>query len=180
MQTILLIRHAEKPERHTTARGVSEEGTLDANELTVQGWQRAGALAQLFTSATTRHPALTAPSRLFAAARTPESSSRRSISTLEPLARVIGHPVQTSFGPGQEQELATHVCQLDGTTLIAREHKRLPRLAANISNDGTQPPVNWPDDRFDLVWIFVSEADGTRRFVQVAQRPLAGDRAERL
>jgi hypothetical protein len=42
---IMVIRHAEKPDDSGTVFGVTTEGLQDPEELTVRGWQRAGALA---------------------------------------------------------------------------------------------------------------------------------------
>ena len=45
---IMIIRHAEKPDDAGTVFGVTIEGHQDPEELTVRGWQRAGALATFF------------------------------------------------------------------------------------------------------------------------------------
>ncbi len=37
-----------------------------------------------------------------------------------------------------------------------------------------QTPQTWPDDRFDIVWVF-ERADGGWSFTQVPQLLLAGD-----
>jgi hypothetical protein len=44
---ILLLRHAEKPDRSESGPGLTPEGQEDAQSLTLRGWQRAGALAVL-------------------------------------------------------------------------------------------------------------------------------------
>src|ERR1051326_1971230 len=48
--TILLIRHAEKPEDPDLGPGLTERGVDDKHSLVVRGWQRAGAWAVLFGS----------------------------------------------------------------------------------------------------------------------------------
>jgi hypothetical protein len=43
---IMIIRHAEKPDGQTA--GISMAGGQSPEELTVQGWQRSGALVRFF------------------------------------------------------------------------------------------------------------------------------------
>ena len=45
---IMVIRHAEKPDDAGTVFGVTAGGQQDPEELTVRGWQRAGALVTFF------------------------------------------------------------------------------------------------------------------------------------
>ena len=46
---VMIIRHAERPDKEGKAKGVTAEGKHDDGSLTVQGWQRAGALAIFFS-----------------------------------------------------------------------------------------------------------------------------------
>ena len=54
---LIIIRHAEKPDPQANIGGVSEAGGADRNDLTVRGWQRAGALVRLFNPHPPRVPA---------------------------------------------------------------------------------------------------------------------------
>jgi hypothetical protein len=45
---IMIIRHAEKPDPSANIVGVTEGGDVDKDDLTVRGWQRAGALVRFF------------------------------------------------------------------------------------------------------------------------------------
>jgi broad specificity phosphatase PhoE len=67
---IMFIRHGEKPDDNGSVRAVDENGAHDPNELTVRGWQRAGALVRFFAPPNGKfsHPALATPTTLFAAA----------------------------------------------------------------------------------------------------------------
>jgi hypothetical protein len=42
----MIIRHGEKPAGDGSDAGVSPEGNADAEDLTVRGWQRSGALVR--------------------------------------------------------------------------------------------------------------------------------------
>jgi hypothetical protein len=67
----------------------------------------------------------------------------------------------------------------DGDVLVAWEHERLPLIANRLVGDQSSVPQLWPDDRFDLVWVFEpGPTGGGRRLRQVPQLLLAGDRAE--
>ena len=46
--TVLIARHAEKPNENELGSGLTIEGTHDDKSLVVRGWQRAGAWAALF------------------------------------------------------------------------------------------------------------------------------------
>jgi hypothetical protein len=176
--TVLIVRHAEEPTADGRERGVAESGAQCDDELSVRGWQRAGALGHLFASGSSpRHPGIRRPSHLFAAGPSPAHPSRRSVSTLLPLARRLGLPVSRQFTCGEEEALARHVCALDGAILIAWEHQHIPRLAEHLVNDDSRIPERWPADRFDLVWLVVGDDFGRRRFAQVPQMLMAGDAA---
>ena len=41
--TILIIRHAEKPDEAWPGPGLTEQGENDTESLVIRGWQRAGA-----------------------------------------------------------------------------------------------------------------------------------------
>jgi hypothetical protein len=153
-QTVLVIRHAEKPGQGGSI-GVSESGTADPNQLSVRGWQRAGALTQLFSGESARHPGDTNPDWLIAAAPSDDYPSLRSASTLTPLSRLLDLPISLHFTPGDEAALAHHLDGLDGTILVAWEHERIPELARHLMSGDDTVSNSWPDDRFDLIWLFV-------------------------
>lgn len=120
---ILLIRHAEKPTPDGVVQGVDGFGKPSADELSVLGWQRAGALAALFAGADGRRPGLFEPSYLHAARPTPEAPSVRAVSTLQPLADLLGLPISMECAVGEERRLASMLSELDECALVAWEHK---------------------------------------------------------
>jgi hypothetical protein len=66
--------------------------------------------------------------------------------------------------------------------LISWQHEAIREIARNLVA-GSEPkatiPAQWPDDRFDIVWIFDPPAKGRRRWqvVQVPQKLFPDDAA---
>jgi hypothetical protein len=66
-EKIMLIRHAEKPDETGSVLGIDEAGRPDPNQLSVRGWQRAGALVRFFAPLGQEHPkGMATPSAIFA------------------------------------------------------------------------------------------------------------------
>ena len=169
------IRHAEKPISGRT-EGVRTRGAKDDASLTVRGWTRAGALVQFFLSPTSL--GIHRPDHLFAVRFDLGfvGSSRRSRQTVRPLAETSGMRCDDRFGEGQEDLLARAVQRLQGTVLIAWSHGHIPIIAGALC-PGVPIPEEWPEDRFDLVWV-IDRSGKRQTFRQVAQRLLAGDEAD--
>lgn len=62
-----------------------------------------------------------------------------------------------------------------GPVLISWHHSHIPELARHIAGEPPGCPHQWPDDRFDVVWV-LDRADAAWRFSQVPQRLFATDR----
>ena len=165
----MIIRHAEKPTDDGQAQGVDFSGTADPNDLSVRGWQRAGALATRFD-----RDGVPAPELLFAPGVTEDYRSTRAIHTLQPLAALHGLVISTRFTIGEEAALAEELARHAGWALVAWEHKSLIALANALVGNDRLTPQHWPDARFDLVWV-LRRKRGAWTFRQVAQALLAGD-----
>jgi hypothetical protein len=190
---IMVIRHAEKPDG--THEGVTAHGDQDKESLIVRGWQRAGALTVLFdpTNGSLQNPNLAVPKIIYAA--NPEkpseadddegkkgSKSKRPLQTITPLAERLGikDKVNVEFAKGQEKEMVDSVLAKTGVVLISWQHEKISDIAKHIvgSKAPTKPiPTKWPDDRFDIVWVFTPPASSSPEwgFVQVPQQLLSGD-----
>jgi hypothetical protein len=180
---IMLIRHAEKPavidnENHL---GIRSDGTEDKDSLIVRGWQRAGALCTLFGPAQAgAGRGLAVPDHIYAA--DPEKStesgtkSRRSKQTVSALAKLLGIQTNLDHGKGQEAAVAASVLAAGGTVVICWSHERIPEMAREIPGGDLPATRSWPDDRFDVVWVFELGTDGRYTFREVPQALLAGDR----
>jgi broad specificity phosphatase PhoE len=171
---IMFIRHAEKPGTGTDGNGVTPEGAEDDESLTVRGWQRAGALASFFSKPER------CPTAIFASGLGPGSKSKRPMQTVTPLADLLNQTKQVAFMTTYLKDdlkpLMKDVLSREGVVLIAWEHKGIPDLARQLSGAASVPP-NWPDDRFDMVWVF-DKSDSDWVFSQLPQLLLAGDSAE--
>jgi broad specificity phosphatase PhoE len=169
---IMLVRHAEKPIADRV-QGVRARGVVDAASLSPAGWQRAGALVAFFARPTSIH--ISRPDHLIAVRfdRADAKSSRRSAQTIKPLSRMLGLPIDVAFGEEQGIRMVEAVMKLDGVVLIAWSHGNIPRIAEAIG-PGLVKDLEWPEERFDLVWVF-EQKQGSFRFVQVPQLLAAGD-----
>ena len=175
---IMLIRHGEKPSPDGTVLGVTMDGTASPDELSVRGWQRAGALVRFFAPADgVNRPGLQKPEFLFAQGTAQHVTSVRAPHTLGPLAALLGTAISTEFAKGQEEQLAAALRASTGPALVAWEHRALCVLANFLMGDDKHTPQAWPDDCFDVVWVFDANGSGWA-FSQVPQRLLAGDRTE--
>jgi hypothetical protein len=175
---IILIRHAEKPTAVPPVAGVSENGTQDARELTVRGWQRAGALIRYFVPANRSFTdsRLAKPDIIFAAGAASQGESLRPQHTVLPLARFLGGTLDLSHRKGNEVNLAAALLQAEGVVLCCWQHEGIPAIANRILGKATCPQT-WPEDRFDMAWIFDPLRDGGWSFVQIPQMLLEGDKA---
>ncbi len=92
VEKVMLVRHAEKPDEAANIRGVDEYGRTDPNQLSVRGWQRAGALVRFFApmKGQTFPAGIATPSSIFACSPRGASSSLRPESTVRPLAAALG------------------------------------------------------------------------------------------
>jgi len=165
--TLLIIRHAEKPDGDATGPGLTHLGKQDSKSLVIFGWERAGAWTALFGSGMggSSYPT---PQAVYAAnpdsTKDSSDSSRRPYETVLELAARVGlNKPNTSFAKGQEAALVAALLPLSGTALVAWEHKAiisdiLPLLP--VSNSGDLP-THWSGKRFDVVLRFDRATDAT-------------------
>jgi hypothetical protein len=147
--------------------------------LSVKGWQRAGALATFFgpRPQDLRRPGIETPQFLFAPGQSAHVRSVRAEHTIGPLSELLGLRISKDFRKGEEAALAAAVSENPGVTLVAWEHHAILQIADSLAGDADLTPQTWPDDRFDLVWIF-DRSEGSWRFTQVPQLLLPGDSDE--
>jgi hypothetical protein len=155
--TILLIRHAEKPET--------------GMDLTPAGFARAAALPQLFGGATPHN--LPRPDFLFATHVS--KNSNRPVETITPLSEALKLPISHDIADKDFATLATEL--LSGkyagkVVLVAWHHGSIPAFAKAL---GAVPPYDpWPVMQFDRVWR-IDFSGGQAVLVDLPQGLMAGD-----
>src|ERR1043166_1595016 len=96
---IMVMRHAEKPAKDGLPLGVSLEGERNSESLQTRGWQRAGALANLFapTNGKIQNDSLAKPQFLYASKPLRRKGSRRPFQTILPLAEKLAIPINLNY-----------------------------------------------------------------------------------
>lgn len=169
-QVVYLIRHAEKPTGRDAVLGVDGQGQQDKHSLTPRGWQRALALAGLFTSG---QRGIAVPQHLFAAR---PDSSKRSLETLTPLSEKLHLPINSTIGADEISAAAAAIARTPGVTLVAWEHHAIAPLVAALGPVNPPPPTKWPGSRFDVIWAF-TRAGIDWQFSQIPELVLDGDQS---
>jgi hypothetical protein len=171
-RTIFVIRHGEKP--YDDVRGVDLSGRHNEHSLIPVGWQRAGALAHLFSP---RVPGFAVPTELIAPKyNAATDDEHRTHQTILPLAGLLGLPIHAKHKVGHEEALAEELEKSTAAvTLVCWEHQAIPTIAQAIA-PGADIPECWPDARFDVAWRFTREPmEPVAGFAQLPEMLLAGD-----
>ncbi len=175
-QQILVIRHAEKPALIGKPYGIDRDGEPHPHSLIVRGWQRAGALVPFFCDS--RSPSVQRPTAVYSPpSHGTQGDHGRPFETIVAVAEGLHVEPETRFTLEEETALVRYILASSGVALIAWEHKRIPLIANAILGNASAPQA-WPDDCFDVVWIFDRQPDGSYAFSQQPQLLLAGDRSE--
>jgi broad specificity phosphatase PhoE len=177
----MIIRHAEKPNEEGPVRGVMAGGGHNRHDLTVRGWQRAGALVRYFAplSGVCHDPLISTPRVIIAAAAVTGSLSLRSQHTVEPLAALLALPIDERHPEGDEASVALVALSAPSPVLIAWHHRRIPALVDAVTDAQVSHPRRWPDSRFDVVWVLDRAGpEHPWTFSQTAQQVLPFDRSD--
>ncbi|MVU82545.1 hypothetical protein GPX89_35610 [Nocardia sp. ET3-3] len=175
----MIIRHAEKPTGSGKPYGLTEDGEQDVESLTVRGWTRAGALVELFDprnpdgSPAALRPGLLRPATIFAS-DPGAHGSKRPEQTVTPLAAALNVKIDQRFPKGQEAQLVSALAGAAGPVLISWQHENIVAILAQLNGIAPAPPKSWPDERFDIVYVFTRNGTGWT-FTQIPQLLLAGD-----
>jgi hypothetical protein len=175
---IILLRHAEKPAKDKEPYGVTPNGERSKESLSVRGWQRAGALTNLFAPADDHfeHPSIAKPQFLFASKPLRRKGSRRPIETITPLAEKLAIKINSDFERSEFEDMIEEVFSRKGVVVICWQREYIPAIASVILGSKKIAPRDWPEDRFDLLWVFdLERASLSYKFKQVPQKLLGGD-----
>ena len=175
---IMLVRHAEKPAKVPPPYGVTRKGDRSKESLEVRGWQRAGALIGLFAPVNGHHPpALARPQFLYASKPLRRKGSRRPIETITPLAEKLKIEINSDFQRSEFEDMLEEALSCKGVVLICWQREYIPEIALDILDGRNLAPSEWPEDRFDVTWVFdLNRRSGKYKFKQVPQNLLKGDR----
>lgn len=174
----MVIRHAEKPAKDSAPFGVTAEGERNKESLEVRGWQRAGALANLLAPHNDhfQHASLAKPKFLFASKPLRRKGSRRPLETLTPLAQKLELRINSSFQRSDFESMIEEVFSCKGVVLICWQREYIPDIASYILGDKKIAPSDWPEDCFDMIWVFDLVGSSSKyTFKQVPQKLLGGD-----
>jgi hypothetical protein len=190
--TILIIRHAEKPEEGGDS-AVDASGAPDSKSLTPRGWQRSGAWAELFAPSLGQQRVLPKLTAVFASAPASHkeiaagnggSKSRRPLETVTPLAAKLGIQVDLRYGKGNEADLATTISTTKGVVLVCWQHEDIVAIATAIvplDSKGPGIPAQWPGTCFNVIFRFDrSDSVSPWVFQQVVPVMLNGDGSGQL
>jgi hypothetical protein len=154
--------------RRPAISGVTEAGARDKDELTVKGWQRAGALVRFFNPpvAPNLGAGVAVPGAIFATPPANDSPSKRPLHTVTPLATDLGLDIRTDFALHEEKTLVARALGAAPVVLICWHHERIPKLAGELGIE----IEDWPDGVFDRVLVF--DRSGVRWMLSVVQQHL--------
>ena len=154
--TILIIRHAEKP-----------DAEKDPN-LSPRGFERAAALAHVIPEHFPRPDFLIATKK--------SASSERPLETIEPLAKALHMEIDSKYKDAEVADVARSVMtdpKYNGkTVLIAWHHGKIPELARALGV--TDAPTKWNSEAFDRVWKITYD-HGLAKFTDLPQKAMPGD-----
>ena len=84
------------------------------------------------------------------------SHSRRPLQTVTPLAEALKLTPVTIHTKGEEQALVHDALGRSGTVLICWQHQNIAAIGNLIVGNNTTVPQSWPEDRYDLIYVFES------------------------
>jgi len=177
----MVMRHAEKPAKDGPPYGVTLEGKPNKESLQLIGWQRAGALANLFapSNGAMQNAALAKPEFLYASKPLQRKGSRRPLQTITPLAEKLSLPINWNYERNEIEDVLEEVFSRRGVVLMCWQREYIPMIAAQILGTQDRIPLVWPEDRFDMIWVFdLDLRSGKYRFKQIPQRLLSGDQVQ--
>ena len=177
---IMVIRHAEKPPSEPPPYGITLEGARDKECLTARGWQRAGALASFFApgNGAFQDPSLAKPQFLYSSKPVKHKGSRRPFETIMPLAEKLKIRINSDFLKFETESMLKDAFLREGVVLICWQREHILQITDQILVNKAVAPPEWPEDRFDMVWVFDRNPSSAEySFKQIPQNLLMGDLA---
>jgi hypothetical protein len=151
---VMIIRHAEKPEH--------------GHCLSVNGWERAGALVPFFlgtlgtSDCGTPEAGFGKPVAIFAQRPSKENGSLRPMQTVQALALALKLDLVTFVHDDYEKmahEILTNSTYRGKNVLICWEHHAIPDVAVAL---GVKNPPKWKSSVFDRLWVITFKNEKAR------------------
>ena len=129
---IVIIRHAEKPEK--------------GDNLSCQGQNRALALASVL------HQKIGLPDYVYVPALDADDATKHSrmFQTASPFAIKYNLTINSKYDAKDSEKVAKNVLKKSGMVLMVWEHSKIQDLAKQL---GAKHVQDWPDKDFDSIWI---------------------------
>lgn len=90
------------------------------------------------------------------------SHSRRPLQTVSLLAEALELTPVTTHTKGEERALVDDVLGRSGVVLICWQHQNIAAIGNLIVGNNTTVPQSWPEDRYDLIYVFDRSRDAWR------------------
>ena len=152
-KTILIMRHAEKPDDPTDP-DLSEAGFARAESLASWVPSRYPGVNFLFASAISKH-------------------SARPYETISPLAKKLGLPLDSTFADQDYAALASELMtakKYDGTVvLVCWHHGHIPSLAWELKAPAGTYPDPWNPAVFNLALQFDYDSEGIPKVTNIPE-----------
>lgn len=145
-ETIVLIRHAEKPKQ-------------GLGQLTCQGFNRALKITSVLTHKFGTPDAIYAPNpSVLKNDKGTKYSYIRPLATIEPTAIRLGMPVNVQYNFLQHEEMTEELLQdkyKNATIFVAWEHHLAAQIAQDILTkvNGQSDKINWDNEDFDSIYV---------------------------
>jgi len=132
-QTIVLIRHGEKPKK--------------GDNLSCRGVNRSLALVDVL------HTRFGIPEAIFVPSMSRKDNTKHSrmFQTILPFASKYNLPVNSEFRVADAPAVAGAARKKTGVVIIVWEHSQLPEIARSLGVESTS--LDWSDDDYDSIWI---------------------------
>lgn len=138
-QTIVLIRHGEKPKK--------------GDNLNCRGINRSMALVDVLHSRFGLPQAIYVPSM----SRKDNTKHSRMFQTILPFASKYNLPVNSEFRVADAADVAGAARKKTGVVIIVWEHSQLPEIARSLGVESAS--LDWADDDYDSIWVVTYKHD---------------------
>lgn len=159
---VMIIRHAEK--------------SLQGNELSIKGKERAASFATYFTE-TKELLFHGLPVAIYATGSAKDNSFKYVVDTVNPLAYKLKLPIQISFQKDDFKRMVDEIknepSYNNRNVLICWEHRAIPDIARAFG--ALQTPSQWSEQTFDRLWVITFSPTGKAIFQNIPQRLMFGD-----